>query len=86
MRLSLLLPIAAYTASADDPACVAPGTCVEPDQTEYPHVAGRVHATPRKQWGDSGGFCGALSIQAISLSYGVWHSQDLIRKVRHNES
>lgn len=35
---------------------------------------------PRNQWGDSGGFCGALSVQVIGMSYGVWHSQDIIRK------
>ena len=35
---------------------------------------------PRSQWGDSGGFCGALSIQVIGMSYGVYHSQDVIRK------
>ena len=36
--------------------------------------------SPRKQWGDSGGYCGSLSIQAIALSHGVWISQDQVRK------
>jgi len=39
-----------------------------------------LNAAPRKQWGDSGGFCGSVSIQVIGLSYGVYHSQDVIRK------
>jgi len=34
----------------------------------------------REQWSYSGGFCGALSIQSIALSYGVWISQYLIRQ------
>eukprot|EP00520_Triparma_pacifica_P015815 CAMPEP_0118636354 /NCGR_PEP_ID=MMETSP0785-20121206/2575_1 /TAXON_ID=91992 /ORGANISM="Bolidomonas pacifica, Strain CCMP 1866" /LENGTH=346 /DNA_ID=CAMNT_0006527469 /DNA_START=38 /DNA_END=1078 /DNA_ORIENTATION=+ len=67
--------------SADDTdsLCITPGTCQPPSDLDY-KVFGRIDAVPRKQWGDSGGFCGALSIQVIGMSYGVWHSQDVIRK------
>jgi len=34
----------------------------------------------RNQWYYSGGFCGALSIQSIALSHGVYLSQKLIRQ------
>ena len=65
--------------SNTDSLCVAPGTCQPPSDLSY-EVSGRIDAVPRKQWGDSGGFCGALSIQVIGMSYGVYHSQDVIRK------
>lgn len=60
----------------DDASCVAPGTCTAPDLA-YSAVAPVV---PRKQWGNSGGFCGSLSVQAIALTYGTWISQSLVRK------
>jgi len=69
-----LLPLASAS------TCVFPGTCSPPDAGDYPFVGGRKYAVPRRQWGDSGGFCGALSIQVIGMSYGVYHSQDVIRK------
>ena len=53
-----------------------PGTCSPP---EAKFVGGR-NVIPRKQWGDSGGFCGSSSIQTIAMSYDAWISQDLIRK------
>lgn len=34
---------------------------------------------PRRQWTQSGGYCGSLSVQAIALSYGVWISQSVVR-------
>ncbi|GMH56987.1 hypothetical protein TrST_g9702 [Triparma strigata] len=68
-----------HSSSSSDDLCVAPGVCEPPSSTEYTKF-GRTAAIPRKQWGDSGGFCGSLSIQVIGLSYGVYHSQDSIRK------
>lgn len=55
---------------------IAPGVCNPPNAK---FVAGR-NCQPRDQWTISGGFCGSVSIQTIALSYGVWISQDLIRK------
>lgn len=62
---------------AGDKPCVDPGVCTPP--TDYKYVVGR-DATPREQWAISGGFCGALSIQTIAMTYGYWVSEDLIRK------
>ncbi len=59
--------------------CVQPGVCVPPRPSDYKYVAGR-DAIPRVQWGSEGGFCGAVSIQTIALTYGYWVSQDLVRK------
>ena len=72
----LALPLLAATFASADDSCVAPGTCTPPD---LKYVAGR-DVIPRKQWGNSGGFCGAMSVQSIALSYGLYVSQDLIRK------
>ena len=56
--------------------CVAPATCVKP-----PALYSRVMPVPsRAQWTDDGGYCGALSIQAIAQSFGAWISQDQARK------
>ncbi|GAB5363341.1 hypothetical protein AAMO2058_000874400 [Amorphochlora amoebiformis] len=56
--------------------CQAPGTCTPP-KSRYSWSAPVV---PRIQWGDSGGYCGALSIQTLALTYGAYLSQDAIRK------
>ena len=78
MKTAALLLI--VSASADE-LCVTPGSCQPPSPSSgYSFQAGRNTAIPRKQWGDSGGFCGAVSIQTIALSYGAYISQDLIRK------
>eukprot|EP00041_Stephanoeca_diplocostata_P007597 m.109037 g.109037 ORF g.109037 m.109037 type:complete len:379 (-) comp16955_c0_seq1:131-1267(-) len=60
-----------------DPECVYPGTCTPPPGARHSVVS---HVTPRHQWVDSGGFCGSTSIQAIAMSWGVYLSQDLVRK------
>jgi hypothetical protein len=60
-----------------DPKCVTPGTCKAPANALYSSV---LPTGPRHQWEWDGGFCGALSIQTIALTHGVWISQDLIRK------
>ncbi|GMH64999.1 hypothetical protein TL16_g04092 [Triparma laevis f. inornata] len=70
----------------DDSACVNPGTCTEPDPTLYPFVGGRTALVPRQQWVESGGFCGALSIQSIAMTYGAYISQDLVRKAAPYQS
>mmetsp|Transcript_3045 Transcript_3045/g.4652 ORF Transcript_3045/g.4652 Transcript_3045/m.4652 type:complete len:356 (+) Transcript_3045:27-1094(+) len=59
-----------------DESCVDPGTCIPPN---YKYISGR-DVIPRYQWTISGGFCGSVSIQSIALSYGMWVSQDLVRK------
>jgi len=56
--------------------CQSPGTC-SPPKARFLRV---MPVTSRLQWTYSGGFCGALSIQSIALSYGAWISQTLIRK------
>ena len=80
--MSLLLPLAASaaTTSDTDDLCVYPGTCQAPDPDAYKYISGRLTAVPRDQWVDSGGFCGAVSIQTLALTYGAYISQDLIRK------
>lgn len=77
LTAALVFGTLAVAAADDDELCVSPGTCVPPNSK---YSAGRIYATPRKQWVDSGGFCGALSIQTLALSYGAYISQDLIRK------
>lgn len=62
--------------TSDDPNCQYPGTCVAPTR-KYSNV---MNVEPRHQWGDSGGYCGSLSVQAIAESYGLWISQTVVRK------
>jgi hypothetical protein len=57
--------------------CVAPAT-------KYSNVLPGV--TPRQQWNINGGFCGAVSFQALHLAYGAWISQDLVRKANTHGS
>jgi len=59
-----------------DDICCYPGTCAPPNTT-YSRV---MNVPSREQWAYSGGFCGALSIQSIALSYGIWISQLNIRQ------
>ena len=59
-----------------DELCVSPGVCSPPPSL---HSRGR-DAVPRYQWTSSGGFCGSSSIQTILQSFGVYLSQDVIRK------
>jgi hypothetical protein len=79
MKLACLTLLVMGVAASDD-LCVFPGTCTEPDPASYPFVGGRTAAQPRQQWVESGGFCGAVSIQTIAMSYGAYISQDLVRK------
>jgi hypothetical protein len=65
------------SAIADDPLCIAPGTCEPPQKSLFSAV---FPASPRKQWPNSGGFCGSASIQTLALGYGAWVSQDVVRK------
>ena len=74
--LTTLTTVCVTTASADS-KCVYPGTCQPPAGAQYSKV---LPTSPRDQWMDSGGFCGAVSIQTIALAHGSWISQDLIRK------
>lgn len=69
------LLVVSCRASADD-ECQAPGTCVAPD-VPYQWLA---PVRPREQWGDSGGYCGSLSIQTAALAKGAYISQDRVRK------
>lgn len=84
MKLSYVLPCLVSAAlaitSPDDPLCVYPGTCSPPSSSDYPYVGGRTELVPRSQWVESGGFCGALSIQSIAMTYGAYISQDIVRK------
>jgi len=47
-----------------------------PPQTKYSVVQ---PISPRVQWGDDGGYCGAMSIQEIALGQGAWISQQQVR-------
>ena len=53
-----------------DSECQTPGTC-EPPDLKYSRV---IPTSPRQQWGDSGGYCGSVSVQTIALSLGTWVS------------
>ena len=75
LALVLILSVFCFVQGVDD-ACVYPGTCHPP--SSYKYIGGR-DVVPRYQWTTSGGFCGAVSIQAIALTYGMWVSEDLIR-------
>jgi len=68
------LVLTIYLAVAQD--CQYPGTC-NPPQTAYSKV---MPVPSRQQWAFSGGFCGALSVQSIALSYGMYSSQRRIRQ------
>jgi len=61
-------------------SCVAPATCVEP-AAQYSRV---MPVRSRNQWGDSGGYCGSLSVQAIAMRYGAYISQSIVRKSTSN--
>jgi hypothetical protein len=77
MRLGLfVLALALVLVCSHAQSCQAPGTCSSPN-AEYSRV---MPAAPRLQWWTSGGYCGALSVQSIALGFGVWVSQDLVRK------
>ena len=66
----------AYSQNPNPYQCQAPGTC-KPPAALHSVVA---PVSPRLQWGDSGGYCGALSVQTIALSFGAYISQDVVRK------
>jgi hypothetical protein len=81
MKLFHLLFLPLLTSAAplsDDYVCVSPGTCSPPSADDYPYVGGRTELIPRSQWVESGGFCGALSIQSIAMTYGAYISQDIV--------
>jgi len=74
---------------ACNPACCAPGVCVEP-AAKFKKV---LTIKPRQQWNIEGGFCGSISIQVLLMGHGAWVSEDLIRKANigakcfgHNET
>ena len=72
--------VCGLAAVAGSLGCVAPGTCVPPK-------AENVRAwpmKPRQQWGDSGGFCGSLSVQSGALMYGNWISQIQVRQATNH--
>mgnify|MGYP000335800443 FL=1 len=56
--------------------CVSPATCTAPT-AQFKRV---MNVQSRQQWGDSGGYCGSLSVQAIAMNYGAWISQTQVRK------
>ena len=63
--------------------------------TPYPNPAPRAPPTNltstappparRRQWNIAGGFCGAFSLQHAALAFGVWVSQDLVRKANRDQ-
>jgi len=54
---------------------IAPAVC-EPPMAAFSKVQ---PVQSRSQWTDSGGYCGALSVQAIAMSYGAYISQAQVR-------
>ena len=65
------------TGTRAETECVAPGTCTPPSGYAYSRVQA---VAPRHQWEVNGGYCGAMSIQAIAMSMGIWMSQATIRQ------
>jgi hypothetical protein len=41
--------------------------------------------TPRLQWSRDGGYCGETSIQTAALQYGIWVSQEEVRRLAGGE-
>mmetsp|Transcript_6441 Transcript_6441/g.20125 ORF Transcript_6441/g.20125 Transcript_6441/m.20125 type:complete len:436 (-) Transcript_6441:284-1591(-) len=79
-----LLLVAALVRSDDEVAeeddlCVFPGTCAPPRKSVYP-FSSVMPVVPRHQWEINGGYCGAMSVQAIAMSLGAWMSQSVIRQ------
>jgi len=77
----LLAAVAVASAEEAEPLystsdCVYPEIC-RPPPSKFSQV---IPIRPRMQWNTNGGFCGALSVQVMAMSYGAWISQDLIRK------
>eukprot|EP01060_Flectonema_neradi_P036374 TRINITY_DN6976_c2_g1_i1.p1 TRINITY_DN6976_c2_g1~~TRINITY_DN6976_c2_g1_i1.p1 ORF type:complete len:372 (+),score=52.37 TRINITY_DN6976_c2_g1_i1:68-1117(+) len=58
-----------------DKGCVYPGDCTPPKALHSVMLP----VQPRQQWGNSGGFCGSLSVQTSALMYGNWISQMQVR-------
>lgn len=73
---------AAVSAVGGSGPCIAPGTCTPPKTTYSLIIPG---PQPGIQWEDSGGFCGAFSIQHAALAFGAWISQDLVRKANRDQ-
>eukprot|EP00755_Sulcionema_specki_P025032 Sspe_Gene.82394::Locus_54004_Transcript_1_2_Confidence_0.667_Length_1574::g.82394::m.82394 len=74
MQMRCVLVLAALVGGAV--CCVHPGTCTPPP-AKYKN---ELPLSPRKQWGDSGGYCGSLSVQSGALYFGAWISQEQVRK------
>merc|ERR1719379_135772 len=72
LRLGALL---VWPTLADPGDCIAPAVC-EPPTAAFSKVQ---PVQSRSQWTDSGGYCGALSVQAIAMSYGAYISQAQVR-------
>lgn len=56
--------------------CVAPATCTPPAAI-YSRVA---PVQSRQQWVNKDGYCGSLSVQASAMAFGMWISQDQVRR------
>jgi len=62
--------------SHPDGTCISPAVCTPPKLNyglERP-------VQMRQQWDDSDGYCGALATMSIAMTYGMWISQDEVRK------
>ena len=71
---------AALVAGTTATQCYSPATCTAP-ASKYSNAL-PMHT--RKQWGDSGGYCGSNSVQMNSLMFGNYFSQDQVRKATNH--
>jgi hypothetical protein len=79
-----LLAAAAAQPPPDD---VYPGLCVEPavctpPNSKYSNV---LPVQSRQQWTNKDGYCGALSVQASAMAFGMWISEDQVRRAAGGE-
>ena len=81
MYLTLFWSLVLFSCFPRSIACPVPSTCKPPAAAKNSKI---MRVQSRKQWPDRGGYCGALSIQSIALSYGAYISQDQIRKTLHD--
>jgi len=64
------------------PADVYPGLCVEPAVCTPPNAkfSKVLPVQSRQQWINKDGYCGSVSVQASAMAYGMWISQDQVRR------
>lgn len=76
LRLYLASLLLASVDSQNPGECVEPAVCTPP-HSKYSRVA---PVQSRQQWTNKDGYCGSLSVQANAMAFGMWISQDQVRR------